>query len=141
MWRRLSTAALLAAALACAKPPAPAPPPDARTGREPDCMTLPAVRLYLESVRKAVSAKWELPEGSAGHRTMLRVMLDGNGGILSSSIVGAPRDRVNQAVLHALNDAAPFGPIPDEARCLDHGNITVTFVVPEESQVGPGPRR
>jgi len=139
-WRPLPTFALVLAALACAKSP-PAPAADAKTGREPDCMNLPAVRLYLEDVRKAVVAKWEVPEGSAGHRSMLRIMLDGNGRILNSSVVGAPRDPANVAALRALDAAAPFGPIPEAASCLDHGNITVTFVAPEAPQVGPGTRR
>jgi len=137
----LVTSASVLGALACAKSPPPAPAADAKAGREPDCMTLPAVRLYLEDVRKAVIAKWEVPEGSAGHRSMLRLVLDGNGRILNSSIVGAPRDPANVAALRALDAAAPFGPVPEAASCLDHGNITVTFVAPEAPQVAPAPRR
>src|SRR5262245_54162109 len=53
-WRPLAALALvLATSLACAKSPPPAAA-DAKAGREPDCMNLPAVRLYLEDVRKAV---------------------------------------------------------------------------------------
>ena len=141
-WKPFAALALVLAALACAKAPPPAPAADAKAaGREPDCMNLPAVRLYLEDVRKAVVAKWEVPEGGAGHRSMLRIMLDGSGRILNSSVVGAPRDPANVAALRALDAAAPFGPIPEAASCLDHGNITVTFVAPEAPQVGPGTRR
>lgn len=139
--RPLAALALVLGALACAKSPPPAPAADAKAGRDPDCMNLPAVRLYLEDVRKATIAKWEVPEGSAGHRSMLRIMLDGNGRILNSSVVGAPRDPANVAALRALDAAAPFGPIPEAASCLDHGNITVTFVAPEAPQVGPGRSR
>jgi TonB family protein len=97
-----------------------------------DCLQSPAVQAYLSSVvRPRVYERWVLPPGvDAGRKVTLRFHLDIAGSASKVSIVKAEDNALGASAVDALRAAAPFPPMPDEARCLAQRAINATFSNP-----------
>jgi hypothetical protein len=95
------------------------------------CMELPAVQSYLGDVRNRMLERWMLPPGvDAGRHVTLRFQLDVAGSASRVSIVSAEDNARGASAVDALRAAAPFQPMPDEARCLARVPIVGTFSNP-----------
>jgi TonB family protein len=97
-----------------------------------DCLQTPAVQSYLSGVVKPrVYERWVLPPGvDAGRKVTLRFHLDVAGSASSVSIVKADDNALGASAIDALRAAAPFPPMPEEARCLTQRAISAIFSNP-----------
>jgi TonB family protein len=106
------------------------------TGTSPQspktCFESPAVQSYIMSVVKPrVYERWVLPPGvDAGRKVTLRFHLDVAGSASKVSIVKAEDNALGASAVDALRAAAPFPPIPEDARCLAGMPIVGTFSNP-----------
>jgi TonB family protein len=97
----------------------------------PSCLEVPAVRSYLEEVRRRTYERWVLPPGvDAGRVVTLRFHLDVAGSASKVSIVSAEDNALGASAVDALRAAAPFPPMTDEVRCLAGQRIKGTFSNP-----------
>ncbi|TDJ12037.1 MAG: TonB C-terminal domain-containing protein, partial [Deltaproteobacteria bacterium] len=98
------------------------------------CLGKPAVQHYLDKVQVRTLDRWILPPGiDAGQNVTLRFQLDVAGSAMSVSLVKATDNALGASAVDALRSAAPFPPMPDEARCLARVPITATFSNPVAS--------
>ena len=98
---------------------------------KPECLESPAVRTYLSEVRQRTYERWVLPPGvDAGRKVTLRFHLDIAGSASKVSIVKAEDNALGASAVDALRAAAPFPPMPEEARCLSQRAIVGTFSNP-----------
>lgn len=97
-----------------------------------DCLRSPAVQSYLSRVVKPrVYERWVLPPGvDAGRKVTLRFHLDIAGSASQVAIVNAEDNALGASAVDALRAAAPFPPMPDDARCLAQRAINATFSNP-----------
>ena len=97
-----------------------------------DCLESPAVKTYLSGVVKPrVYERWVLPPGvDAGRTVTLRFHLDVAGSASKVAIVKAEDNALGASAVDALRAAAPFPPMPEEARCLAQRAISATFSNP-----------
>jgi TonB family protein len=95
------------------------------------CLESPAVKTYLSEVRQRTYERWVLPPGvDAGRKVTLRFHLDIAGSASKVSIVMAEDNALGASAVDALRAAAPFPPMPEEARCLSQRAIVGTFSNP-----------
>jgi TonB family protein len=98
---------------------------------KPGCLESPAVKTYLSEVRQRTYERWVLPPGvDAGRKVTLRFHLDIAGSASKVSIVKAEDNALGASAVDALRAAAPFPPMPEEARCLSQRAIVGTFSNP-----------
>jgi TonB family protein len=103
--------------------------PTATTARE--CFARPEVKSYLGSVQDKTLDRWILPPGVNADQTVtLRFKIDAAGSASNVSLVRASDNALGASAVDALRAAAPFPPMPDEARCLARVPITATFSNP-----------
>jgi hypothetical protein len=88
---------------------------------KPDpCLASPAVRAYLDALRRAVLARWqalEMPSDGSAH-AQFRLVLAASGEVESLSLAAEHPAGVGAHMLDAVSDAQPFGEMPPEATCL-----------------------
>lgn len=95
------------------------------------CWNRPAVQSYLGEVERRTLERWVLPPGvDAGRKVTLRFQLDVAGSTSKVSIVKAEDNALGASAVDALRAAAPFPPMPEEARCLASAPIVGTFSNP-----------
>jgi len=97
-----------------------------------DCLQSPAVKTYLsEVVKPRVYERWVLPPGvDAGRQVTLRFHLDVAGSASKVAIVKAEDNALGASAVDALRAAAPFPPMPEDARCLAQRAISAIFSNP-----------
>lgn len=101
------------------------------SGKAKDCLDQPLVRSYLGNVEQRTLDRWNLPPGvEADQRVTLRFELDVAGSATTVSLVRASNNALGASAIDALRAAAPFPPMPEEARCLARIPITATFSNP-----------
>ncbi|HKA16646.1 MAG TPA: TonB family protein [Myxococcota bacterium] len=95
------------------------------------CLDSPAVKSYLDGVRQRMYERWVLPPGvDAGRKVTMRFHLDVAGSASKVSIVKAEDNALGASAVDALRAAAPFPPMPEDARCLSSRPIVGTFSNP-----------
>jgi len=95
------------------------------------CLDSPAVKSYLDEIRQRTYERWVLPPGvDAGRKVTLRFHLDVAGSASKVSIVKAEDNALGASAVDALRAAAPFPPMPEDARCLASRPIVGTFSNP-----------
>jgi TonB family protein len=95
------------------------------------CIERAAVQSYLANVKQRTYERWVLPPGvDAGRKVTLRFQLDVAGSASKVSIVRAEDNALGASAVDALRAAAPFPPMPEEARCLAQVPIVGTFSNP-----------
>jgi TonB family protein len=95
------------------------------------CLATPAVQRYLGSIQSRTLERWILPPGAAaGQNVTLRFQIDPAGSALAVSLVKASDNALGASCVDALRAAAPFPPMPDDARCIARLPITATFSNP-----------
>jgi TonB family protein len=98
------------------------------------CLGKPSVKRYLDDVQTKTLDRWILPPGiDADQNVTLRFQLDVAGSATSVSLVKASNNALGASAVDALRSAAPFPPMPDDARCLARVPITATFSNPVAS--------
>jgi TonB family protein len=101
------------------------------TQPNPSCLQLPAVKSYLDEVRRRTYERWVLPPGvDAGRKVTLRFHIDVAGSPSKVAIVSAEDNSLGASAVDALRAAAPFPPMPEEVRCLAGQRIKGTFSNP-----------
>lgn len=96
-----------------------------------ECLALPQVRTYLDDVQTRTLDRWVLPPGvEADQHVTLRFQLDVAGSATNVSLVKASDNALGASAVDALRAAAPFPPMPAEARCLARVPIVATFSNP-----------
>ena len=101
------------------------------TAANPSCLEQPAVKSYLEEVRRRTYERWVLPPGvDAGRKVTLRFHIDVAGSASKVSIVSAEDNALGASAVDALRAAAPFPPMSEEVRCLAGQRIKGTFSNP-----------
>ena len=96
-----------------------------------DCIARAATQRYLERVQRMTIARWNLPPGVApGQKVKLKFQIDTAGSALSVSVAESTDNALGASAVDALRAAAPFPPIPEEARCLSRLLVTGTFTNP-----------
>ncbi|MBW2361127.1 MAG: TonB C-terminal domain-containing protein [Deltaproteobacteria bacterium] len=101
------------------------------------CLATPAVQRYMDSIQRKTLDRWILPPGVApGHDVTLRFQIDPAGSAISVSMVKASDNALGASCVDALRAAAPFPPMPDDARCLARLPIIATFTNPSAAD-GP----
>ena len=84
----------------------------------------------LDLVERAARTCLETSGVTADQKVTLRFKLDAAGSAMNVSLVHASDNALGASAVDALRAAAPFPPIPDEARCLARRPITATFTNP-----------
>jgi TonB family protein len=98
------------------------------TGRDPQCVTRPAVLQYMEQIRVRTEQRWKLPPGlAAAQQVTLRFKLDAAGSATDVELVQASDNALGASAIDAMRSASPFPPIPEGARCLAQKRIKATF--------------
>ncbi len=98
---------------------------------ESSCLDSLAVKSYLGEVRQRTYERWVLPPGvDAGRKVTLRFHIDIAGSASKVAIVKAEDNALGASAVDALRAAAPFPPMPEEARCLTQRAIVGTFSNP-----------
>ncbi len=93
-----------------------------------ECMLLPAVSNYRETVKNRMVARWVLPpDVPADQEVALRFVLDVAGSASGIALVEARDPRLGASAVDALRSAAPFPPMNDEVRCLAGIPLIGTF--------------
>ena len=101
------------------------------SGKARDCLDQPVVLSYLGDVEKRILDRWNLPPGvQSDQNVTLRFELDVAGSATSVSVVRASDNALGASGIDALRAAAPFPPMPEEARCLARIPIKATFSNP-----------
>ncbi len=101
------------------------------SGKARDCLDHPAVRSYLGDVERRTLDRWILPRGvAADQKVTLRFELDVAGSATTVALVRASDNALGASDMDGLRAAAPFPPMPEEARCLVRVPITATFSNP-----------
>ena len=104
------------------------------SGKARDCLDKPVVVSYLGNVESRTLDRWILPPGvAADQKVTLRFALDVAGSPITVSLVRASDNALGASAIDALRAAAPFPPMPEEARCLVRLPITATFSNPGAS--------
>ena len=89
------------------------------------------MKSYLDEIRQRTYERWVLPPGvDAGRKVTLRFHLDVAGSASKVSIVKAEDNALGASAVDALRAAAPFPPMPEDARCLASRPIVGTFSNP-----------
>jgi TonB family protein len=95
------------------------------------CFERPSVRAYLVEVKDRTIGRWVLPPGLSSDQTVtLRFNLDAAGSASRVSLVDATDNALGASAVDALRAAAPFPPMPSDARCLSQVPIVATFSNP-----------
>jgi len=95
------------------------------------CFERPSVRAYLVEVKDRTIGRWVLPPGLSSDQTVtLRFNLDSAGSASRVSLVDATDNALGASAVDALRSAAPFPPMPSDARCLSQVPIVATFSNP-----------
>ena len=98
------------------------------------CLASPAVLRYLDTVKVRTYDRWILPPGVDPNKSVtLRFQIDAAGSALAVAVVKAEDNALGASGVDALRAAAPFPPMPDDARCLARLSIIATFSNPGES--------
>lgn len=96
-----------------------------------ECRARAAAQRYLSRVQQLTIDRWILPPGVApGQSVKLRFQIDTAGSALSVSVVQSSDNALGASAVDALRAAAPFPPMPDEARCLSRVPVIGTFQNP-----------
>jgi TonB family protein len=95
------------------------------------CFERASVRAYLVEVKDRTIGRWVLPPGLSSDQTVtLRFNLDAAGSASRVSLVDATDNALGASAVDALRAAAPFPPMPSDARCLSQVPIVATFSNP-----------
>ena len=95
------------------------------------CVKRPAVQSYMSTIHDRVVERWVLPPGVQSNRKVtLRFQLDVAGSPSQVELVRAEDNSLGASAIDALRSAAPFPPIPEEARCLAQRSLVGTFANP-----------
>ena len=82
-------------------------------------------------VKDRTIGRWVLPPGLSSDQTVtLRFNLDAAGSASRVSLVDATDNALGASAVDALRAAAPFPPMPSDARCLSQVPIVATFSNP-----------
>ncbi len=96
-----------------------------------DCTARSATLRYLDRVKTMTYDRWKLPPGvEPGQSVKLRFQIDTAGSALSVSVVQSSNNALGASAVDALRAAAPFPPMPEEARCLSRLPVIGTFTNP-----------
>ena len=102
-------------------------------GEDPECVLRPPVHHYLHSVQDRILDGWSLPEdGLANREVVVQLRFQADGSLRKARIVSASDRRLARSVSFAVQQAAPFAPIPPGAECLVGLPIRVTFRNPAD---------
>ncbi len=99
------------------------------------CLNQDAVRAYFEDIHGRVMKQWVIPRGmQADHRVDVRFRIAPSGELLFAKVSSSTSEKLEESVLRAVNDVAPFPRVPDEATCITNYNLSAGFSNPESSQ-------
>ena len=97
-------------------------------GGNMECFQRPVVRHYLEAIQSRMISRWILPTGVDSNQSVsLSFTLGPEGSARQVKLVATKDSRLGQSALEALRSAAPFPPIPADARCMANRPINGTF--------------
>lgn len=70
---------------------------------------------YMSNLQKEIKGNWNPPKGNKSKRVKMRFTISQSGKLLKSKIVQSSFDKeVDNAAIHALENSAPFEPLPKE---------------------------
>lgn len=96
-------------------------------------MLRPAVHHYLHEVQDRILDGWSLPEdGLANREVVVQLQIEADGSLRKARIVSASDRRLARSVSFAVQQAAPFAPVPPGAECLVGLPIRTTFRNPAD---------
>jgi len=99
------------------------------------CLDVPQARDYLERAQKQVLDAWLVPlDLPANESVDLTFRLRPDGSIQCLSLSANSNERLTRSVVSAVQQAAPFGPLPSEAVCLRGLPVVATFSNPPLNQ-------
>jgi TonB family protein len=99
----------------------------------PECVLRPAVHHYLHEVQDRILDGWSLPEdGLANREVVVQLQIEADGSLRKARIVSASDRRLARSVSFAVQQAAPFAPVPPGAECLVGLPIRTTFRNPAD---------
>lgn len=96
-----------------------------------DCFDRAMVTVYVHHLQDRVMAWWGIPPDTMADREVIVALwLDGEGGLVHHELVSSTNRRLASSVEVALEHAAPFGPVPEEAACLIGKKLVLKFENP-----------
>jgi hypothetical protein len=88
-----------------------------------------AARRYLYEMREVLVSSWQPPPGELGPLSfVLFFRIDESGG-LTQVHSETPDDPIHASAIAAFQEAAPFGTVPAEARCLTEEPFEMHFTI------------
>jgi len=103
-------------------------PEDSASRQARDCFRSREAREYLDAMRRAIDARWDLPAGlKPGRAVEMRIRVAESGELLEAALVGDPQDPLGAAALDAVRRSAPFGAMLEGARCLSGRPLEASF--------------
>jgi hypothetical protein len=98
----------------------PGPMHDRATARlVEECLEKVEARRYFDEVKHSIFWHWDLPAGLAPGQTVdILIRIAESGDLLEATLAAAEESALAASALEAVRRAAPFPPMPSEARCL-----------------------
>lgn len=99
------------------------------------CLARPESSAYVSEVKRLAYAQWQPDPASDG--AVIAFRLDERGNLVSTEVRATPSPAAADKAKQALAAAAPYPPMPEQAKCLAQRTLVARFNVPDTARVRP----
>jgi len=97
------------------------------------CLARAESSAYVSEVKRLAYEHWQPVPANDG--AVIAFRLDERGNLVSSEVRAAPSPAAAEKAKQALEAAAPYPPMPEEAKCLAERTLVARFNVPDTARV------
>jgi hypothetical protein len=107
-------------------------PSNELSDEERACLVVQSANAYLDRIQTTVVEAWQIPRGAWPNQcVVVRFSIDSDGNLTRDpEVLSSVSGRMRKSILRALTESAPFGSVPEDARCLTEVRFLGKFTNP-----------